>query len=126
MTGISCIVPISLLTAMIDATKTLSSNIPLRASKSTKPSWSTGIISTVRPSRSSNARAAAKTHLCSMALTNIRRRLAGARRARPNNARLLASVAPDVKTISSASAPINSATEDADSRTTSAAFQPTT
>ena len=61
-----------------------------------------------------------------MALTRIRRRLSGARRARPSRARLLASVAPDVKITSSSSQPISLATDDAASRTVSAARQPMT
>ena len=42
--------------------------------------------------------------------------------ARPNSARLLASVAPDVKMISSASAPISAPTAAADSCTARAAY----
>ena len=61
-----------------------------------------------------------------MALTRMRRRLFSARRAKPSSARLLASVAPEVKITSSPSQPISRATDDAASRTVSAARQPMT
>ena len=61
-----------------------------------------------------------------MALTRIRRRSTGARRPRPSRARLLASVAPDVKITSSGSPPMSDATVDKDAFTASAADHPTT
>ena len=96
------------------------------APRSTKPSLFTGIVSTVKPPRSSRDRAAAKTHLCSMALTKMRRRCGNVRRAKPSRARLFASVAPEVKMTSSGSAPISAATEDAAPSTACAERQPTT
>ena len=78
----------------------------------------------MNPARSESIRAVSITHLCSIELIRMRFRSGGARRANPVSARLLASVAPDVKTISSASAPIKRATEVDDFSTACAALQP--
>ena len=73
---------------MTERRRTFSSRLFSKASKSTNPSLSTAMVSTVNPSRTASARAAPRTHLCSIALTRIRRRSRGARRARPSKARL--------------------------------------
>ena len=118
-------VPISLLTAMIDTTSTESSSVASSASKSMSPVSNTGMLSITNPFCSAKARVAASTHLCSMGLTKMRLRPSGARPASPNSAKLFASVAPEVKITSSASEPISLATSSAALDTTFAAFQPT-
>ena len=54
---------------LIEAARTELSSIISKESRSTNPFPSTGIVLMVNPSRSSDALAAAKTHLCSIALT---------------------------------------------------------
>lgn len=75
-----------------------------------QPFESTCRYVTLKPSRS-NARQGRRTDLCSTVdVTTSAPRLALGPRMTPNNARLLASVAPLVKTSSLASAPIADAT----------------
>ena len=117
--------PTSLFTAMTETIRTSSSKACSRALILAIPSCPTGTSSTKNPSWAFKARAAAKTHLCSIVVTRILLRFEGARRASPNKARLLASVAPEVKMISSESAPMRLATEAAASCTASCACHPT-
>ena len=127
--GRSCSTPVSLcaaitLTSSVGACASAASSV----SSASSPSAPTGRTTTSKPSARS-ARALSSTQGCSVATVTIRRRDASpsersAWRARPLIARLLASVAPEVKTISRGSAPSRAATCPRASSTASAARRP--
>lgn len=96
------------------------------ASRSTRPVRSTGASRTSKPSAASRC-AGSRTALCSIAETTMTRRGSpsrSARRAQPRRAKLLASVAPDVNTISDGAAPMSPATACRAAATSAAAHSP--
>ena len=101
LTGL--ITPVSLFAAITETTLVSSVRASSRASRSIGPSLLTGIIFSVEPS-SSRARHVWRTDLCSIAPTSILIGLPSPL-LRPANARLFASVAPDVNMTSGALIP---------------------
>ncbi len=124
--SMGCMVPISLFAAIRDTKDVGFLRASLKASRLAKPSDVTGRISISKPS-SFKDRADSKTHLCSKAKTSTRLTpspIRARKRAAPIIARLLDSVAPDVKTISLESAPISLASFSRAASTANSAFWP--
>ncbi len=117
--------PISLLAAITETSAVRASSVSSSAAGSTSPSASTGRRTTSTPSRSRRA-TLSSTQLCSVATVITRSRPSASRRCRtaPLMARLLDSVAPDVKTMSRPFAPMTAATASRAASTASAASQP--
>jgi len=96
--AMSWIVPTSLLASMQHTSETSSPSLPRKASRSTFPVASTGIVSTMRPSGAA-ASSAPCTQACSMGvIRTCRRNSPAASRRQLCTARCAASVAPDTNT----------------------------